>query len=67
MKKAMNILNTPDILTLEEVATYLRLPVETILKQALNGRIPGEEIEGNWWFSKAVIDDWLRGENHFKP
>ena len=51
---------TPDILTLEEAAAYLRLPAETIARQAENGQIPGRRIEDNWRFLKAAIDDWLR-------
>jgi excisionase family DNA binding protein len=62
----MNTSNTSDDLTLEEVADYLRLPVETILNQALKGSIPGQERGGEWRFSKAAVNDWLRGENYFR-
>jgi len=50
----------PDVLTLEEVADYLRLPEETVEQQAARGRIPGRQIENTWRFLKAAIDDWLR-------
>ncbi len=52
-----------DVLTLEEVADYLRLGEETIERQAIQGRIPGRRIEGNWRFLKAAIDDWLWGRD----
>ncbi len=50
----------PDILTLEEVANYLRLSTDTIERQAAQGQIPGRRIEDTWRFLKAAIDDWLR-------
>lgn len=59
----MDRVSIPDILTLEETSEYLRLPVETVLNQALNGNIPGRRIEDNWRFLKAAIDDWLRATN----
>jgi excisionase family DNA binding protein len=59
----MDKVSTPNILTLEETAEYLRLPVETVLNQALKGNIPGRRIEDNWRFLKAAIDDWLRAKN----
>lgn len=51
---------TPDVLTLEEVADYLRVPQEAIKRQAMSGNIPGRMIEDTWRFLKAAIDDWLR-------
>jgi excisionase family DNA binding protein len=50
----------PEVLTLEEVADYLRLSKEIIERQALRGQIPGRRIEDTWRFLKAAIDDWLR-------
>ena len=53
----------PEILTLEEAAAYLRLPPETIARQAAHGQIPGRQIEDTWRFLKAAIDDWLRSQD----
>jgi excisionase family DNA binding protein len=53
----------PDVLTLEEAADYLRLPEETIERQAAQGQIPGRRIEDTWRFLKAAIDDWLRSND----
>lgn len=50
----------PDVLTLEEVSAYLRLPTEIILRQATQGYLPGRKIEDNWRFLKTAIDDWLK-------
>ncbi len=54
----------PDVLTLEEASDYLRLPVEAVLRQALQGNIPGRKIEDNWRFLKTAIDDWLRSQSN---
>jgi excisionase family DNA binding protein len=59
----MDRVSIPDVLTLEEASEYLRLPVETVLRQALRGNIPGRQIEDDWRFLKAAIDDWLRSKN----
>src|SRR5436190_392836 len=53
----------PDVLTLEEAATYLRLPKETVERQATQGQIPGRRIEDSWRFLKAAIDEWLRSHD----
>jgi len=59
----MDKVTIPDVLTLEEASEYLRLPVETLLRQALQGNIPGRKIEDDWRFLKVAIDDWLRSKN----
>jgi excisionase family DNA binding protein len=49
-----------EVLTLEEAADYLRLPVETVEREAARGQIPGRCIEDTWRFLKSAIDEWLR-------
>jgi excisionase family DNA binding protein len=58
-----HVTDTPEVLTLEEVAAYLRLPQDTIARQAAQGAIPGRQIEDTWRFLKAAIDDWLRSHD----
>jgi excisionase family DNA binding protein len=53
----------PDVLTLEEASSYLRLSIETVASQALKGNIPGRKIEDDWRFLKSAIDDWLSSKN----
>lgn len=52
-----------EVLTLDEVAAYLRLPKETIVRQVAQGALPGRQIEDTWRFLKAAIDDWLRSHD----
>lgn len=53
----------PDVLTLEETATYLRLSPDIVQRQATPGNLPGRSIEGIWRFLKVAIDEWLRGQD----
>lgn len=53
----------PEVLTLEEVADYLRLPKAIIERQAVQGKIPGRCIEGTWRFLRDAIDEWLRSQD----
>jgi excisionase family DNA binding protein len=53
--------STPEheILTLEEVARYLRLTPQTIYKWAQERRIPAVKLGKEWRFRRSVIDRWL--------
>jgi excisionase family DNA binding protein len=53
----------PQVLTIDEVAAYLRLPKETVERQAVQGQIPGRCIEMTWRFLKAAIDEWLQSQD----
>jgi len=53
----------PQVLTLEEVANYLRLPKEIVERHAAQGQIPGRCIEATWRFLKDAIDEWLRSQD----
>lgn len=52
-----------EVLTLEEAADYLKLPLDIIERQAKQGRIPGRRIEDTWRFLKSAIDEWLRAQD----
>lgn len=48
-----------DILTLEEVAKYLKLKPQTIYTWAQNNKIPAAKLGKEWRFRKSVIDKWF--------
>jgi PTS system nitrogen regulatory IIA component len=48
-----------DILTLEEVAKYLRVSERTIYDCAQKGEIPAGKIRAAWRFKKSEIDKWV--------
>ena len=49
----------PDVMTLNEVAEYLRIPRSTTYKLAQEGKIPGQKVGRHWRFHKAAIENWL--------
>jgi excisionase family DNA binding protein len=50
-----------DVMTLEEVATLLRLPEATVRHYAARLAIPGRQIGDQWRFSRTALEQWLRG------
>jgi excisionase family DNA binding protein len=55
------------ILTLDELAKYLRLPPAIIQEQVAQGNLPGRQIADEWRFLKDAIDDWLRCQDDNRP
>lgn len=47
------------IMTIEEVADYLKIPKSTVYKLAQEGRIPRQKVGRHWRFRKETIDMWL--------
>ena len=48
-----------EILTLEEVAKYLRVSERTIYDCAQKGEIPAGKIRASWRFKKSEVDKWV--------
>jgi excisionase family DNA binding protein len=51
--------NPPTVMTVEEVAIYLRIPRSSVYKLAQEGRIPCKKAGRRWRFHRKAIDDWL--------
>lgn len=51
--------NTSEILTLNEVATYLKVAEKTVLRMIGAGEIPCAKVGNQWRFSRDLIDRWL--------
>jgi len=48
-----------DIMTVKEVAKYLKMKEVTIYRCAQEGRLPGIKIRGQWRFDRNKIDQML--------
>ena len=48
-----------EIMTVEEVAAYLRLQPQTIYKWAQEKRIPAAKLGKEWRFRRSILDQWL--------
>jgi excisionase family DNA binding protein len=57
----------PSIMTLEEVAKYLRVHKSTIYRMAREGNIPSSKVANQWRFRKARIDEWLMEQEQEGP
>jgi excisionase family DNA binding protein len=50
---------TDEILTLREVAQYLKLAEKTAYRLASDGKLPGFKVGGSWRFKKEDIESWI--------
>ena len=53
-----------DVLTINELSAYLKIPKSSLYKLAQEGKIPCQKVGKHWRFHKEAIDSWLkeRGE-----
>ena len=57
-----------DILTLDEVAAYLKAGKRTVYRLAANGEIPAFKLGGTWRFRRSDLDRWIAASiNEVKP
>ena len=50
---------TDEILTLKEVAEYLKLAEKTAYRLAAEGKLPGFKAGGSWRFKAEDIQNWI--------
>lgn len=48
-----------EILTIEEVAAYLKAGRRTVYRLAANGQIPAFKLGGTWRFRRTELDGWI--------
>jgi excisionase family DNA binding protein len=48
-----------DIMTLKEVADYLRMSEKTVSRMAQEGRLPAQKLARQWRFQRTAIDSWM--------
>jgi excisionase family DNA binding protein len=51
--------DTPEVLTLSEAATFLRVSERALLQLATLQQVPGRRIGKKWRFSKTALQHWL--------
>lgn len=59
MKEIVGAKEQDVILTVREVAEYLKVADSTIYRLARQGKLPGRKIGGTWRFSLRIIDEWI--------
>lgn len=50
---------TDQILTLKEVAAYLKLAEKTAYRLASEGKLPGFKVGGSWRFKREDLEAWI--------
>ncbi|MDP6630656.1 MAG: PTS sugar transporter subunit IIA [Kiritimatiellia bacterium] len=58
-ESAVNGEMTDAVMTLQEVAAYLKVSEKTITRMVQAGELPGLKVSNQWRFIRAAIDDWL--------
>ena len=48
-----------DILTIDELSVYLKIPKSTLYKLVREGKVPCQKIGRHWRFRKEAINSWL--------
>ena len=51
-----------EILTLKELATYLKVAERTLYRLAQDRKLPAFKVGGAWRFKRADIDTWIRDQ-----
>ncbi|MFQ5670995.1 MAG: helix-turn-helix domain-containing protein [Acidobacteriota bacterium] len=51
---------TGEVLTIEELSEYLKIPKSTLYKLVREGSVPCQKVGKHWRFHKEAIDEWLR-------
>lgn len=57
---------TEEIMTIREVADFLRLTEKTTYRLTLEGKIPGFKVGGSWRFRRNEIEDWITEQSKRK-
>jgi len=56
-----------DVLTIEELSDYLKIPKSTLYKLVREGKVPCQKVGRHWRFRKGAIDHWLEETRANKP
>jgi excisionase family DNA binding protein len=53
-----------EILTIKEVAEYLKLAEKTAYRLAAEGKLPGFKVGGSWRFHSNDIKHWIEKQKN---
>jgi len=58
-------MNTPadSVMTVKEVADYLRVNQRTVYRLAVERRLPGFKVGATWRFKRGDIDVWIAAQS----
>jgi len=50
----------PQLMTVDDVADYLRIKASTVYEWAASGKLPGVKVGRLWRFERSEIEKWVR-------
>ena len=53
-----------EILTIEEVSSYLQIGTRSLYKLAKDGKLPAKKVLNKWRFEKESLREWIREGDH---
>ena len=53
-----------EMMSLEQLATYLQRDLREVSKLANRGYLPGQKVGGQWRFARAEINHWIETQLH---
>ena len=56
-----------EIMTLTEIAGYLKVSEKTVLRMLQSGQFPGVKVSNQWRFVRDLVDDWLSARMYAAP
>jgi excisionase family DNA binding protein len=58
--------NQPDnVLTIEELSVYLKIPKSTLYKLVREGKVPSQKVGRHLRFHREAIDEWLKRQDDY--
>lgn len=52
-----------NVLTIEELSIYLKIPKSTLYKLVREGKVPSQKVGRHLRFHRESIDEWLKRQN----
>lgn len=54
----------PEVMTIQETADFLRIPLSSLYKLAREGKIPCTKIGRHWRFHRPTISRWMVSQQY---
>jgi excisionase family DNA binding protein len=55
-----------DIMTVRDVAEYLKLTEKTTYRLVSEGELPGFKVGGSWRFRRSEIEKWIKKQEQVR-
>lgn len=57
----------PDVLSLSQASSLLRVPARIVKRMAVAGSIPARRVGTEWRFNRVALMEWLQGDRYAYP